>query len=299
MAVGEVDFADEMEIPAHINEFRRVFRVFFRRKVAVVGLVITILLILTAIFAPLLAPYDPNKVNTPEKLLQPSFPKYVLGTDFLGRDLLSRIIYGSRTSLVIGLAAVGLGSVIGQVLGLTAAYFGGWIYTIIMRFIDALMAFPGIILMVIIAALLGTGMVNLIFALSIGMIPVSARLMCGEALRVKESDYVLAARSLGAGNLRTMLRHVYPNCFASLLVLMTIMLGVTILAEAGLSFLGLGIPAPTSAWGRMVNDGYRYLLTNPLISIAPGIAIMLVVFGYNMMGDGLRDALDPRLRGVV
>ena len=298
MAVGEVDFADEMEIPPRVNEFRRVVAVFFRRKVAVVGLVITALLILTAIFAPLLAPHEPNQVNTPQRLLQPS-NEHLLGTDPLGRDLLSRIIYGSRTSLVVGLAAVGLGSVIGQVLGMTAAYFGGWVYTIIMRFVDALMAFPGIILMVIIAAMLGTGVVNLIFALSIGMIPVSARLMCGEALRVKENDYVLAARSLGAGNLRTMLRHVYPNCFASLLVLMTIMLGVTILAEAGLSFLGLGIPSPTAAWGRMVNDGYRYLLTNPLVSISPGIAIMLVVFGFNMMGDGLRDALDPRLRGVV
>ena len=298
MAVSGVDFADEMEVPPRLNEFRRVFGVFFRRPVAVVGLVITILLILTAIFAPLLAPHNPNQVNTPQRLLQPS-NEYLLGTDALGRDLLSRIIYGTRVSLVVGLAAVSLGSVIGQVLGLTAAYFGGWVYTIIMRFIDALMAFPGLILMVIIAAVLGTGTLNLIIALSIGMIPVSARLMCGEALRVKENDYVLAARSMGAGNLRTMLRHVYPNCFASLLVLMTIMLGVTILAEAGLSFLGLGIPAPTAAWGRMVNDGYRYLLTNPLVSVTPGIAIMLVVFGFNMMGDGLRDALDPRLRGVV
>ena len=298
MSVADADFAAEMEVAPRYSEFRRVVRVFFRRKVALVGLAIVAALILTAIFAPLLAPYDPYLVNIPEKLLQPT-TKSLLGTDMLGRDLLSRIIYGSRISLLVGLGAVGLGSVIGQILGLLAAYFGGLVYTIVMRFIDALMAFPGIILMVIIAALLGRGMVNLIIALSLGMIPVSARLMCAEALRVKESDYVLAARAMGAGDFRTMLRHVYPNCFASLLVLMSIMLGVTILAEAGLSFLGLGIPAPGAAWGRMVNEGYRYLLTNPLVSIAPGVAIMLVVFGFNMMGDGLRDALDPRLRGVV
>ena len=298
MAVGGVDLADEIEVHPRINEFRRVVGVLLRRKVAVVGFVITILLILTAIFAPLLAPYDPNLVNTPDRLFQPS-TENLLGTDALGRDLLSRIIYGSRVSLVVGLAAVGLGSVIGQVLGLTAAYFGSYVYTIIMRFIDALMAFPSLVLMVIIAAVLGTGMVNLIFVLSLGMIPVSARLMCGEALRVKENDYVLAARSLGAGNLRTMLRHVYPNCFASLLVLMTIMLGVTILAEAGLSFLGIGIKPPGAAWGAMVNEGYPYLLNSPMLSFAPGLAIMLVVFAFNIVGDGLRDALDPKLRGLI
>jgi peptide/nickel transport system permease protein len=298
MSVSEVDYIDEMEMPPRANELRRVVRVFLRRKISVVGLFIIVALILTAIFAPLLAPYDPYKVNTPISLLQPT-KEYLLGTDFVGRDVLSRIIYGSRTSLIVGISAVGIGSVIGQILGLLAAYFGRYVYTIIMRFVDAMMAFPSMILMVILAALFGGGVLNLVFALSIGMIPVSARLICAEVLRVKENDYVSAARSLGASNFRIMWRHLYPNCFSTLLVLMTIMLGTTILAEAGLSFLGLGIQPPGCAWGRMVSESYKYLLTNPLLSIAPGIAIMLVVFGFNMMGDGLRDALDPRLRGVV
>jgi peptide/nickel transport system permease protein len=298
MAASEADAAEITETLPRTNEFRRVVRVLWGRKVTVVGLFIVVALIVIAIFAPLLAPYDPYKVNVPDALLQPS-KEYLLGTDFLGRDLLSRLMYGARTSLIIGICAVGLGSIIGQALGLIAAYFGGYIYVIIMRFIDCLMAFPSLVLMVMIAALLGSGMFNVIIALSVGMVSISARLMCAEALRVKESDYVVAARSIGSSNLRIMVVHVYPNCFATLLVMMTIMLGITILAEAGLSFLGLGIPAPGCAWGRMVNEGYRYLLSNPLVSIAPGIAIMLLVFGINMMGDGLRDALDPRLRGVV
>ena len=297
MAANEVDAA-ELEIPPRLNEFRRVVGVFLRRPVALVGLVIIVALIIIAIFAPFMTPYDPYKVTTQESLLQPSW-EHLLGTDFLGRDLLTRILYGSRTSLIIGIGAVGVGSAIGQLLGLIAAYFGGWIDQIIMRVMDALMAFPMIILFVIMAAMLGTGMVNLIIALSIGMVPGSARLIRSEVLRVKETDYVLAAQSLGASSFRIMLKEVYPNTFAILLVNMSIMMGGIILAEAGISFIGLGLQPPSAAWGRMVNDGYKFLLNAPLVAIMPGVAIMLVCFGFNMMGDGLRDALDPRLRGVV
>jgi peptide/nickel transport system permease protein/oligopeptide transport system permease protein len=187
----------------------------------------------------------------------------------------------------------------GLSLGLIAGYFGGWTNTIIMRIMDALMSFPMILLALVVAALLGGGMKNVIIALSIAMSPMYARLMCGQVLGVKENDYVMAGHAIGARNFRIMLRHVMPNCFPPLIVGMTMQLGNIIISEAGLSFLGIGIEAPVAAWGSMINDGRQYLLTLPVLSFAPGAAIMLVVFSFNMVGDGLRDALDPRLRGVL
>jgi peptide/nickel transport system permease protein len=283
---------------APVGEFRRFLRVLFSRKIVIFGTIIIIAIILMAILAPLLAPYPPNKQNLGQLLLQPS-REHLLGTDYLGRDTLSRVIYGSRVSLIIGTLAVVVASSIGMALGLTAGFFGGMTNTIIMRFVDAVMAFPGILLALIIAALTGGGMKNVIIALGIGLVPGFARLMCGQVLSVKENDYVMAERSMGASNLRIMLRHVLPNCFPVLIVMITMMLGVTILGEAGLSFLGVGVTPPTATWGSMVNDGYRYLSTNPVLSFAPGVAIILIVFSFNMLGDGLRDALDPRLRGMI
>ena len=176
-----------------------------------------------------------------------------------------------------------------------------WIpsFCAIMRLVDTLMAFPVLILALLIASLLGQGINNIIMALAFTMVPAYARLMCGQVLSVKENDYILAGRSLGATHIRMMLRHLAPNCFPPLIVMMTMMLGTTILAEAGLSFLGIGVQQPTPTWGNMVNDGRQYLLSNPLLSFAPGLAIMLVVYAFNMVGDGLRDALDPQLRGVI
>jgi ABC-type dipeptide/oligopeptide/nickel transport system permease subunit len=255
-------------------------------------------MILTAIFAPLLAPYKPDKQDMGSRLLQPS-QEHWLGTDYLGRDTLSRVIYGSRISLIIGFFAVGIAAAIGMAMGLTAGYFGGITYALIMRFIDAIMAFPGILLALIIASITGGGIRNVIIALGVGLVPGFARLMCGQVLSVRENDYVTACQGMGATNLRIMLRHVVPNCFPVIMVTVTMMLGMTILAEAGLSFLGVGVRPPTAAWGSMVNDGYRYLSANPVLSFAPGVAIMLVVFSFNMVGDGLRDALDPRLRGIL
>jgi peptide/nickel transport system permease protein len=280
------------------NQWKRMIRIFFRRKVAVVGLVIIILIILIAIFAPLLAPYDPYEPDVVNKLA-PASSEHWLGTDSVGRDTLSRVIYASRTSLLVGVGAVGSSAVIGQLLGLIAAYYGGWVFNIIMRFIDALMALPMLIMALVIATLLGGGLKNVIIALGVGGIAGNCRMMCGMAMTVKENDYILAGRTIGVSDLRMMFRHIFPNSFPPLLVMMTIGLGATILAEAGLSFLGMGINPPEAAWGSMINDGYRFLLTNPLLSIAPGVAIMLVVFGFNMVGDGLRDALDPRLRGTL
>lgn len=286
------------EIPPKQSELRRIIGVFSRRKIALVGLIIIVLMVLVAIFAPLLAPYDPYEPDVANKLESPS-SEHWLGTDAVGRDTLSRIIYASRTSLLVGVCAVGISAVIGQTLGLIAAYYGGWVFNVIMRIIDAMMALPQLVLALVISTLLGGGLKNVIIALAIGGIPLHCRMMCAQAMTVKENDYILASRSIGASDVRMMFRHIFPNAFPPLLVVMTIGLGATILAEAGLSFLGMGINPPECAWGSMINDGYRFLLTNPILSIAPGIAIMLVVFGFNMMGDGLRDALDPRLRGTV
>lgn len=280
------------------SETRRMIAVFAGRPLPVIGFTIIILLVLMAIFAPLLAPYPPNQMNIINKLQQPSSAHW-LGTDSLGRDTLSRIIYGSRTSLIIGITVMIISSVAGIVLGLMAAYFGGATYHIIMRFMDALMAFPMLLLALLIASLLGVGMVNIIIALGIGMISAPCRLMCGVVLSVKQNDYVLAARAIGMSNRRLMFQEILPNAFPPLLVMITIGIGAVILAEAGLSFLGIGITPPTATWGGMVNDGYKFIMYNPVLAISPGVAIMLVVFGFNMLGDGLRDALDPKLRGVI
>jgi ABC-type dipeptide/oligopeptide/nickel transport system permease subunit len=294
----EQTIADMTEAPIRINEFRRIIRVFFSMKVAVIGFVLVMIFIIMAIFAPLIAPYNPYAIQTSQQLRAPS-ASHLLGTDTLGRDILSRIIYGARTSLIIAVFSIVIGSLIGQILGLVAAYYRRQVYTIIMRVIDAQMAFPYMVLMIVIASMLGGGLRNVIIALSVSMIPISCRLMCGEALSIMQNDYIMAERSMGSSNLRIMLRHVYPNCLPTLIVLMTIQMGVVILGEAGMSFLGIGIQPPTAAWGTMVAEGYHYLLAIPVLAIAPGIAVMLLVFGFNMMGDGLRDALDPRLRGLV
>jgi peptide/nickel transport system permease protein len=290
---------NELEtVRPEVSEFRRVLRVMFGRWVVTLGVVIIVILIVVAIFAPLLAPYQPNKVDLKNNLLQPS-KAHLLGTDEMGRDILSRIIYGSRISLLVGVVAVSVGGIIGMALGLIAGHFGGWTFTIIMRFIDALMALPPLILVLAVAAVLGGGLVNVLIALSVGMLPVYCRLMCGQILSIKENDYITAAFIIGANNQRIMLRHLLPNSLPSLLVLITINLGTAILMEAGLSFLGIGISPPTATWGAMTSSGYKYLLTNPVYALSPGICILLVVLAFNMAGDGLRDALDPRLRGVI
>jgi peptide/nickel transport system permease protein len=281
-----------------VSEFRRFFRVLTGRDVVVVGLVILIALILVAIFASLIAPYDPYKLDITHRLETPSLQHW-LGTDTVGRDTLSRVIYGTRTSLEIGLIAVSFAALVGISLGMIAGFLGGWAYAVIMRIMDALMAFPMILLALMIAAVLGGGIQNVIIALAVGLMPGYARLMCGQVLVVKESDYILAARSVGANSRYIMIRHVILNCLPPIIVFVTMMLGSAILAEAGLSFLGIGVEAEVPTWGGMINDGREYLLSNPILSFAPGAALMLVVFGFNMVGDGLRDALDPRLRGTI
>jgi peptide/nickel transport system permease protein len=282
----------------HISETRRFFRVMFSRWLVIFGTVIIVLLILVAIFAPLISPYNPYKVNLPESLQQPSL-HHLLGTDEMGRDVLSRIIYGSRIAVLVGFVVVALAGAVGMLLGLLAGYFGGWTETIIMRFMDALMSLPPLILMLAIAVMLGSGMAKIFIALAVGFMPTYCRLMCGEVLSAKENDYIMAANVIGGSHLRIMFRHLVPNVFPPLFVNVTMDLGFAILAEASLSFLGIGINPPTATWGAMINNGQHYLLTYPLLSIVPGMAIVLVVLAFNLLGDGLRDALDPRLRGRI
>jgi peptide/nickel transport system permease protein/oligopeptide transport system permease protein len=286
------------EAPPRISEWRRFRRVFFQRKIVFFGLLVLVLLGLAAIFAPWISPYSPYDTNMRNVLLQPS-KVHLLGTDPLGRDTLSRLIYGTRTALLVGFTTVTIAAVAGMALGLIAGYFGGVTNMIIMRIMDLLLSFPMIILALFIAALLGGGIQNVIIALGIGALPGYARVMHGLALSIRENDYILAERAMGSSNSRTMFSHILPNTMPPMIVLITIQLGSIILAEAGLSYLGIGIKPPGAAWGAMVNEGYRYLLTNPWLSFAPGLAIMLVVFAFNLVGDGLRDALDPRMRGLL
>ena len=281
-----------------VNETRRFLRVFLSRPVAILGSIIVLIFVLAAIFPGFIAPYDPIEQNLSNTLASPS-SAHLLGTDTLGRDLLSRLIYGTRTAAMVGVVALSIAAISGMLLGLIAGYFGGVVSIIIMRFIDALMVFPMILLAMAIASMLGGGIQNVMIAVGIGMMPGYARVMYGQSISIKENDYVLAERSVGLTNLRIMFRHVFPNCFPVMIVLITMNIGITILAEAGLSFLGIGIEPPTPAWGAMVNEGYPYLISYPLLSFVPGLAIMFVVFAFNMVGDSLRDTIDPRLRGTI
>jgi peptide/nickel transport system permease protein len=286
------------EAPPQVSEWRRFRRVFFQRRMVIFGLFILLILGFTAIFADWLAPYDPYKQDLNNILLQPSHT-HLLGTDAIGRDTLSRLIYGTRTALTVGFLAMAISASIGVTLGVIAGYFGGIINMVIMRFTDVLMPFPMIVLALLIAALLGGGIHNVILALGIATVPVYTRVTCGMALSIRENDYIMAERAMGASHMRMIMRHVLPNAFPPIIVVITLQLGFLILSEASLSFLGIGIEPPGAAWGAMVNEGYRYLVKLPILSFAPGAAIMLVVFAFNMVGDALRDALDPRLRGTL
>jgi len=293
---GAVTIPTAITAPRY-SEWRRIARVFFGRKLSLIGFVLVMIWIVVAIFAPLIAPYDPLETHAKDTLAHPS-AKYWLGTDSTGRDTFSRIVYGARTSLLIGFSAVFSSALVGTIMGLAAAYFGGWVFTIIMRITDALMALPGIILVLLIAGLAGGGIPVVIFALGFGGIAMQCRLMCGQSLSVKQNDYVMAARAIGMSNWRIMLTQIFPNAFPPLIVGITMGLGGVVLGEAGLSYLGIGVMPPTPSWGGMVNVGQGYLFSNPELSLAPGAALMTLVFGFNMAGDGLRDAIDPRLRGA-
>ena len=259
------------------------------------GALLTITLIVLAIAAPLLAPFDPDVQDTARRLEAPSH-YHPLGLDDLGRDVLSRILFGARVSLRVGFSVVILGSLIGVFLGSIAGYFGGWADLIVMRVCDILLAFPGILLAIALVAVLGPSLNNVIIALAIINWVGYARLVRGQVLKVREMEYVTAAKALGARSPRVILRHVLPNVINPIIVMATLGLAGVILAEAALSFLGLGVQPPTPSWGKMLDSGRRYLGVANHLAIFPGAAIMLAVMGLNFLGDGLIDALDPKYR---
>jgi len=262
--------------------------------IGLVGALIVIATILVAVFAPLIAPYDPASQDA-DRLLGPS-RSYLFGTDELGRDTFSRIVYGARVSLQVGIIAVGVSLLLGGLLGIIGGYAGGMVDAVIMRLVDILFAFPGLILAIVIAGLLGPSSRNAMIAIGIIYTPAFARVVRSSVLTVQNEPYIEAARVAGSASPRLIWHHVLPNIVAPLIVLVTVYLSSAILAEAGLSFLGLGTQPPEPSWGGMLNAARLYMEINPWMAVAPGFAIMLVVMGLNFLGDGLRDVLDPRLR---
>ncbi|MBI3978068.1 MAG: ABC transporter permease [Chloroflexi bacterium] len=279
----------------HRSLWRDAVRSFFRRRSAIVGLALVSLFLVTALVGELGTPYDPYRSSLRERL-QPPSAAHILGTDGFGRDIFSRILRGASITLVIGVVAVTIGVILGSVQGLIAGYFRGWIGAVIMRFVDALQAFPLILLALAIMATLGRGPVNVMVAVGIATMPRFARMMQAESLSVSRRDYVTAARAIGASTWRILFQHVLPNSLSSVIVMATLYVATAILTEATLSFLGLGPPPPTATWGSMVNDGSNVLHSSPWVAVFPGLAITIVVLGFSLAGDGLRDALDAKLR---
>lgn len=290
---------EEYDIESEIVESDKIFdkiKTMIRtNKVAAISGVLIILIIIVAVFAPLFAPYDPYKINLLLRLKGPS-PEHLLGTDELGRDLLSRIIYGSRVSLFIGLVPTLMSMIIGTVLGLLSGYYGGKIDFIIMRLADVVLAFPSLLLAMVIMYTLGASTFNLFIALTIISWAGTARVVRSQSMSLKEKEFIEAARSIGVKDSVIMFKHILPNCLPSLIVLFTTDIPGAILSEANLSFLGVGAQPPEASWGLMVNNGKKFLFTNPTMALAPGIAILIIVLAFNFLGDGLRDAIDPYMK---
>ena len=269
---------------------------FCRNRLALFGLALVIVLAVSAALAPWLAPYDPTRQSLIEKRAKPG-AKYPLGADEFGRDILSRVIYGSRVALLVGVLSMAIALVGGLLLGTAAGYAGGWLDAVLMRAIEILLAFPYLLLALAIVAMLGPGVLNTTVAVGIWGVPAVARIVRASVLALREAEYVGAARALGASGLALLRRHILPNVVPGLIVYATLFMANAILLEAALSFLGLGVQPPTASWGLMVSTGRDVLLVAPHVATVPGLAIMLAVLAFNLVGDGLRDALDPRLRG--
>lgn len=272
-----------------------VARRFFRRPTSVIGCVILLAFLLIAILGPICIDTDPNATALDNTWALPG-PGHILGTDNLGRDTLTRMIYGARTTLLVSFAAVAIGSVVGILLGVIAGYFGGKVDTILARFIDILQAFPGLLLAILIIAVLGTSLVNTIIAISIYSIPTMARRTRSMVISIKSREYVQACQIFGASDLRVILTHVIPNCVSQIIVDITLSLGTAILTSSALSFLGLGVQPPNAEWGAMMNTARIVVRKAPIHALIPGIAICIVVLSFSLVGDGLRDALDPKLK---
>ncbi len=266
-----------------------------RTRLVPLGLLIVFAIIMLAATADILTPFDPNEQHY-NYVLKPPGAIFPLGTDDLGRDVYSRIAYGSRISLEVGVIAVSIGMVLGTLIGLAAGYYGSWVDDVLMRTMDALRAFPALVLALSINAVLGPGISNVMIAVGVVSVPTFARLTHGQVLSVREREYVLAARVTGVGAWRMMVVHILPNIASPIIVQASLGAAFAILAEAGLSFLGLGVRPPTPSWGSLLRTGYQYLSVAPWLSLAPGAAIFLAVLAFNLLGDGLRQALDPRLK---
>lgn len=270
---------------------------FRKHKPAMLGALILVLYTLLAIFAPWVTPHDPVQQQLAQSLQTPS-TEFWLGTDHLGRDVLTRILYGTRISLFIGIAAVTVGMAVGIPLGVVSGFYGRATDMVIQRIADIMFSFPSILLALALVAVLGVGLNNVIVAVGVAIVPIFIRLVRGQVLSVREEVYVDAARAIGASDIRILIRHVLANSWAPIIVQATISIGITILVAAGLGFLGLGVPSPTPEWGAMLGEGRNYIYSHPHMSTFPGLAIFLAVIAFNLMGDGLRDALDPRLRAL-
>ena len=272
---------------------KRLIRKFTRKRIIIYGTVLAVLVVLS-FFAPYFAPYDPIQISM-EGRKSPNVD-HIFGTDRLGRDILSRIIYGTKYSLSIGIISVSIGLVFGTTMGVLSAYYGGLVDTIIMRFIDALLAFPGILLALVVIAVLGPGLFNVMLAVGISTVPEYARLARGKVLSVMQLEYIEAVHSIGGSNIRVILKHILPNISAPITILATLQVGNAILVGSGLSFLGMGAQPPTPEWGLMTAEGRNFMSQAWWISTFPGIAILITVISINQFGDGLREAIDPYLK---
>ncbi len=296
VAEGDLGFTTSTtsQVPL-IGSLLGFLRSFRRSASGMVGLALIVIMVSLSLLASVIAPDDPLESDFAFQLKGPS-SEHLLGADDLGRDILSRVLYGGRVSLQVSLGAVSIALLIGAALGMTSGFFGKWVDLVIMRFMDAALAIPGLILAIVLASSLGPSLRNVTIAIGIAAIPAYARLTRGEVLRLRERDYILAARTLGATDFRIMLRHILPNAMAPLIVQTSIGLAGAILTEASLGFLGVGVPPPRPTWGGIAQQGYPYMEIAPWIVFSSGVAISAIVLGFSLLGDGLRDTLDPRLR---
>lgn len=274
----------------------RLWRTFKKNKTAIIGSIVFVLTVVIAISAPLIAPHDPFEQNLPNRLIPPR-ASYMFGTDLYGRDVVSRVIWGTRVSLLVGLLSVAIAVIVGTALGTFAAYKGGVIDMIIMRVVDILMSFPVLIMgLVVMAIVQRGGIIKLILAIGVIMAPRFARLVYGPTLVIKEKDFVEAARAVGVGDIHLLLRHILPNTIGEVLVMATLWIGTAIRIEANLSFIGLGVSPPTPTWGNMIRGGVDQLFNAPWLTVFPGLALLITVLAINMVGDGIRDITDPKLQ---
>jgi peptide/nickel transport system permease protein len=282
-----------IELTGRARRRRLLRKRFLRRPMAVTGLIVATLFILVAIFAPLIAPYPPDAADY-NQILAPHSSEHLLGTDELGRDVFSRLVWGSRASILAGVVATLLAMLVATPIGLVAGYYRGWVDPVIARLTDVLLAFPFLILAVGLAAILGPSLRNAVIALGLGAVPALIRVSRGEALSLSQEDYVRAAITNGASDFRILGRHILPNMYSTLIVQITVTIPAAIIGEAVLSFLGLGVQSPQTSWGVMLSDAKDYLTTAPRLAVYPGLAIFFCSLSFNLLGDGLRDVLDPR-----